>query len=309
MITTVTLNAAIDKTYYVSNFLLDHVNRVEEMYSEPGGKGNNVAKVLHTLGEVVIASGFAGGFNGKKISQELERLSIKNSFVPVKDESRICLNIIDPLTGESTEILESGPVISEEEWKQMKEKISRLSESSEIISFSGSLAKGLKPNAYAELIEIVNKAGKIAVLDSSGESLMEALSSKPYLIKPNIHELAQLVGKKELSEQEVVDTAKELQKEGIAVVVVSLGKEGLIAAFDNNTFKVTPPKMEIRNSVGSGDALVAGILSGLVQGYSLEKTLILGVACGTANALELKAGIVKRENVELIRKQVNVERI
>lgn len=309
MITTVTLNAAVDKTYYLSSFEEQKVNRVSRMYSEPGGKGINVAKVLQQLGTHVMATGFVGGFNGKYICTRLDNMGIEHRFVTVEGESRLCLNIIDETRRSQTEILESGPVISADEWERLKEQIDRLAAKSEFVVFSGSLPKGLKQDAYAELTRIVHQHDAKPIVDTSGVGLQMSLKEKPFMVKPNRDELISLMETDSLRENDILEVMGNWGEQGIPLVIVSLGSEGSLVSHNGEFFKVTPPVIEAVNAVGSGDAMVAGIAAGLASGLSTEETLTLATAVAAANALEHKAGSIDPHNVNTLKEKVHINRI
>ena len=309
MITTVTLNAAIDKTYALPSFQQGKVNRVQEVYSEPGGKGINVAKVLNTLQQEVVTTGFVGGFNGKYICARLDEMGIDHQFVQVKGESRLCLNVLDENSNTQTEILEPGPAIHRVAWERLKERVADLAAISEIVVFSGSLPKGLSADDYAQLIEIAHRHKAKPIVDTSGIALSLGLPKKPFMVKPNRDELAALLKTESLHEREIVDVMKEWHEDGIALVVVSLGSEGALVSHEGDVYKVTPPSVRAVNPVGSGDALVAGMAAGIVSGFSIEETLILATAVATANAMEDRAGCIDLDKVKRFKKAVHIKRI
>lgn len=310
MITTVTLNTAIDKTYFLKSFKSGQINRVHRMYSEPGGKGLNVAKVLHTLGVNVFATGFVGGFNGNYIETRLDQLGLKHQFVTVDGEARLCLNVVDEAQGAQTEILESGPTIGSEEWKRLQELIEELAAKSEFVIFSGSLPMGLRPDAYAQLIRIAHRQHAKAVLDTSGTSLMNSLSEKPFMVKPNREELAALMNTDWIDEQTILEVMKEWGgRGGIPLVIVSLGNEGSLISYKGTFFKVIPPEIEVVNPVGCGDTLVAGVVAGLLMDQEIEEALVLATSAAAANALERRAGVIDMDQVNRLKAKVHIERI
>jgi tagatose 6-phosphate kinase len=309
VITTVTLNAAIDKTYYMSGFDLNKINRVQQMYTEPGGKGINVAKVLKFLGIPVVASGFVGGFNGRGICRSLDMIGIDHQFVKVEGESRLCLNIIDEKQKIQTEILESGPLISEKEWEALKYKLSKLAAKSHFLIFSGSLAKGINKDAYSQLIKTAHENGAKSVLDTSGHALTEAISAIPYMIKPNREELSQLINKPSINNQDILNAMQLLYNDGISVVVVSLGAEGALVCYHGQFFKIVPPTVRSVNAVGCGDSIVAGISAGLYSNIGIENSLILGAAAAANNALQKNAGNINLEDIERLKSEVKIESV
>ncbi|WP_127585152.1 1-phosphofructokinase [Paenibacillus koleovorans] len=309
MITTVTLNAAIDKTYFVDGFELGRVSRASRMISYPGGKGVNVARVAYLLGGPVRATGFVGGSNGSYIERQLEQQGIANDFVRVEGESRLCLNIIDPVNGRSTELLEQGPEIEEAQAAAMKHKIRELAAQSKIVTLSGSLPKGLPASFYAELIAIVRAEGAMAFLDASGDALVQGIQAKPFLIKPNEDEVEKILGKKLERVEDVYSSVYQLMRDGIRCVVVSLGAEGSVAGYDGIVYRIHAPRIEAVNTVGCGDSFVAGMAVALERGDSIQQALKLATATGTANALMPEAGNVRLEDVSLFLEQVRIETI
>ncbi|GGH32101.1 1-phosphofructokinase [Paenibacillus segetis] len=290
MITTVTLNAAIDKTYYVSQFGPGHVHRVSRQIAEPGGKGINVAKVISLLGGKVAATGFIAGSSGSFIENSLMDRGIQTSFVRVPGESRVCLNIIDESNGSSTELLEQGPSVDQVAVKDIKETVHRLALQSSIVVLSGSLPPGAPAQLYADLIDIVKSTHARVFLDTSGAALNSGLQAQPYFVKPNEHELAAFLGRDQLAPTEWAEAAHKLAAEGIAQVCVTLGSRGSIAIIDGEGYHITPPTIQAVNTVGCGDSFVAGMAYAEERGDSPAEKLRIASAVAAANAMSDKAG-------------------
>lgn len=291
MITTVTLNAAVDKTYYMDSFDTHQVNRVRRVLTEPGGKGNNVAKIIKLLGGEVTASGCIGGDNGQLIDQLLQTRKISTDFIMVSGESRICLNIIDESSKySSTEFLEPGLTISSSQWTAIKQKVQQLAQWSTIIVFSGSLPQGVATNGYAELIAIAQQAGAHAFLDTSGAAFADSIQAKPYFIKPNQQELEQWTNTSLTTDQQYIDTAWLLIDRGIEKVCITRGSQGSIAIINKQVYQVISPSIQAINTVGCGDAFVAGMAFATSRQYDPIQQLKLASAVATANALSEKAG-------------------
>ncbi|CAG7635602.1 1-phosphofructokinase [Paenibacillus allorhizosphaerae] len=308
MITTVTLNAAIDKTYYLPRLEVGKLTRATRLYADPGGKGINVARVIQQLGLPVTATGFVAGSNGDYITRHLGKQGIAHDFVSVDGESRLCLNMIDETTGESTELLEPGPILTAEALDRFKQKLFELARKSYIVCFSGSLPQGVPAAYYAELIALVKAEGAIAFLDTSGEPLLQGVQAVPYFIKPNEHEVYHLFNERPATEGELLDKLRRLQQSGISLVSVSLGDKGSLSLYDGQLYRTAAPKVEAVNTVGCGDAFVAGMAVGLAQQLPVEEMMKLAIASGTANALSERAGNVSLEDVQRLRGQVTVER-
>ncbi|NEW08399.1 1-phosphofructokinase [Paenibacillus sp. SYP-B3998] len=306
MITTVTLNAAIDKTYYVKQFGLGDVQRVTRQIAEPGGKGNNVAKVIRLLGGDVTASGFAAGSSGSFIEGSLMERGIQTSFVRVPGESRVCLNIIDESNGTSTELLEQGPDINAAQIIEIKETLHRLALQSSVVVLSGSLPPGAPAQLYAELIGIIQSTNARAFLDTSGAALSSGLQAKPHFVKPNEQELAQWLGRDRLDEAEWPAAAEKLASEGIAQVCVTLGSRGAIAFIDGEGYQIIPPKIQAVNTVGCGDSFVAGMAFAEERGADPAEKLRIASAAAAANAMSDKAGHIDYQLFQEYVKQVKV---
>jgi tagatose 6-phosphate kinase len=309
MLTTVTLNAAIDKTYFLNSFPLGKVSRAQTMRVNPGGKGLNVARVAGQLGQPVLATGFVGGYNGRFIMDELNRQGIAHDFVQVEGESRLCLNMIDLSNRSSTEVLEPGPEITVEQVEEMKRKIRQLAAKSAIVALSGSVPRGTPTSIYAELITIAKAEGARVFLDASGDALMAGIAAVPEMIKPNEDEVERIIGKKLEREEDLFDSVRELMVRGIKRVIVTLGAAGSLAGVDGRLYRIRAPKLNAVNTVGCGDSFVAGMASAVLQGMNVEDSLRLATAAGSANALTEEAGNVRQEDVDALFKQTVIERL
>lgn len=307
MIATVTLNAAIDKTYYMTGFGLGRVQRVDRMLASAGGKGINVARVASQLGESVLALGFAGGANGRFIASQLDATGIPHDFTEIPGESRICLNIVDEADRSQTELLEPGPEVGPADLARMTEAVRRAASAHRVVVFSGSLPKGCPPDTYATLVRAAREAGAFVALDTSGAPLAAAIEAQPDLVKPNEDEIEALTGRPAADVDDLAASIRSLQERGIANVVVTLGARGALAASGGRLYRVHPPRIEAVNAVGSGDAMAAGLAAGIARGLPFAETLRLGAACGAANALMPSAGQVRPDDVSRLLAQVEIE--
>jgi tagatose 6-phosphate kinase len=305
-ITTVTLNAAIDKTYYLSQLEKGRVIRAEKVMATAGGKGVNVARVLRQLGhEEVTATGFVGGYNGRFIAEQVEQLGIAEEFVKVPGESRLCLNFIDRGDGSSTEVLEPGPDLWPEQAEQMREKLGLLASQSRLVIFSGSIPQGLSSDFYADLIRLASSSGAEVFLDTSGTALSQGIQAGPQWIKPNEDEIRPWMSG--TGEQATADAVIRLMHKGLSHVVVTLGADGALAGIRGDLYRVRIPVMETVNTVGSGDAFVAGFAYGHVRDWTPEQCLRHAAAAGCANALSPIAGDLRASDHERLCREVLVE--
>ena len=309
MITTVTLNASIDKAYHMDKDIENGtVMRVASCNNTAGGKGLNVARVAALCGADVKATGFCGGFNGKYLESLLEKDGLANAFVHVEQETRCCLNILDKKYG-STEYLEPGCSISEEEEKEFFDVFEKLAKESDVITLSGSLPKGVEADIYARLITKAKEQGAKVILDSSGESLKEGIKACPTLVKPNKDEMEMLFGIKIKNMEDVLTYAKKIYDTGIPYVAISLGGEGALLICKEGVYHGKPPKLDVVNTVGCGDSMVAAFAVALEENLTPQEALKKAVAVASANAMTAETGNFKQEDYEQIIEGVTVERV
>jgi tagatose 6-phosphate kinase len=309
MITTVTLNATMDKTCFLGDLQIGRVNRVPVMHCYPGGKGINAARVAHHLGCPVLTTGFVAGFNGSYIETELSKQGLLHDFVRVNGESRVSLNIIDRFNGKTTEILEHGPTIASDDVLAIKDKVRQVATYSSVIAICGSIPEGAPANLYADFIEIANQEGALTILDASGEALLAGIEARPTCVKPNEQELAAILGKMPEHDEEIYDAVRMLAGKGIACVAVSLGERGAVVGMNNEIFRINAPSVRPVNVVGSGDSFVGALCAGFYKKESLEECIRLAVASGTANVLTEEAGNIRMNDVKALLSQIEIEMV
>lgn len=295
MITTITLNVAVDKAYVIGK-LTDHtVMRVNRCTNTAGGKGLNVAKVVHLCGEDVQATGFVGGFNGAYVEDMLKKQNIPSRFVHVQGETRSCINVLDE-DGGSTEFLEPGEPIRPEEVQEFLDQFDDIIADSSVVTISGSVPKGVDVTMYAKLIEKIKAKGKKVILDTSGALLKESIKACPTMVKPNTDEIEDLLGIKVNNHKDLVEGAKKLHEMGIPVVVVSLGGDGALVVSDEGIFRGQPPKIEVVNTVGCGDSMTAAFAVAFARGLSVQEALRYAIAVSAANAMTMETGSFREED-------------
>ncbi len=309
MILTISLNPSVDISYKLDHFLINTVNRVEDVSKTAGGKGLNVSRVLRQLGEDVTASGFLGGSLGGFIRTQIELLKIEDKFVKINGETRNCIAIIHE--GKQTEILESGPVISESEATLFLKKFTNDVKQVDMVTISGSLPEGLPTNFYVNILKIAAGFHIPVLLDTNGALLTSILNSeyKPFLIKPNEEEFSELMGLQKVNQLQIIEGLKSGLFEDIPWVVVTLGADGAIIKHGQTLYKARAPKIEAINPVGSGDSVIGGFASGISRGLVDKELIKFGLAMGVLNALEEKTGHIDVEKVEWAIKQMVVEKI
>jgi 1-phosphofructokinase family hexose kinase len=315
MIVTVTLNTAIDKTLSVPNFRLGRRHRTVEQTTMPGGKGVNVARVLKTLGAPVIATGLAGGATGTRIVDQLTQLSVLSDFVRIGEESRTNTAVIDPTTGEQTEINERGPKVSEREVELFVDKLLYLAKGASWCVFAGSLPREVDVDIYAHLIRELRKLGVTTIVDTDGEPLRRAVRAEPDVISPNVLESEELVGHEFNDDEDRMIAVQEMRELGARDAVMTM-PDGCFAQLTPSDrpepvlfrVRVRPGAIEPRATVGSGDAFLAGFVAARYQGRDQADALAFGVACGAESTQHLGAGLVDPDRVERLLADVEVER-
>lgn len=309
-ILTVSLNAAVDVTYVVDQFRVGKINLVGEMTRVSGGKANNAARVLVALGQNVIATGFVGGTAGQFIRTDLRQRGIQTEFVTTDGENRTCTSIFDPAGRTLTEVREKGPTLTEGDADRFLTRFRSLVRQVDLVVISGSLPPGIPADYYARLVSEGYRTAQVrTIVDASGEALRQAAKAQPYLVKPNLEELEEWAGTRLPDDAAVLKAARRLMEAGPLVVAVSLGARGLILVAPNGAWQAVPPQVEAVNTVGSGDSLVAGFATGLLQELPATEILQLAVGCGTANALNNEVALVQAEDLARIQPKVRVERI
>ena len=303
---TVTLNAAVDKTYTVPGFAVDRVQRPAETRVFAGGKGINVARVTRTLGGEVLATGFLGGRSGQQIAQCLDAEGIAHDFVTVEQESRVCSIILDPEGGTETILNEVGPSVTAGECRALLDRLRELLPGCQAVVFSGSLPPGVPPSFYADVIRLAQDAfGVPAVLDTSGDALRFGVGAKPFLVKPNVQELEAL----SVGGDGWGGSASALRRQGVDLALITSGKRGAVVASADGLWEAVPPPLTALSAIGSGDSLTAGFVWAWGQGRGCAEALKLGVAAGAANALVYGSGFCTREQILAIAARVTVNKL
>lgn len=308
MILVINLNASLDKRYALPDLEKGKVARARQVENTPGGKGIHVANVATILGEDCLATGFLGGKTGEFIADKLGAYGIRHDFIAIGGETRACLAILTD-DGAQTEILEPGPEISDEEMNDFMAAYRTLLARAEIVVASGSAPKRVSTGVYAELIALANASGKKFFLDTSGELLARGIAAKPYFIKPNRDEIEALTGRKIGGAEDAIRELQKFAESGIAIAAISLGAEGSVVGCRGECYKVTLPRVNVVNPVGSGDAYVAGMATAIRRGWRIEDAIRFASACGTANAMERESGFVTKRTVEELVSRIIVTKI
>ncbi len=306
MITTVTLNASIDKAYYMTQKIENGtVMRVAKTCNSAGGKGLNVARAARICGSKVKATGLVGGYNGKYLEALLHEDGIPYEFEHIGGETRSCINILDPGYG-STEYLEEGCEVTESEERSFLKSFPEMIKESDVVTISGSVPVGMSKDVYQKMIHIIKEQGKQVILDTSGECLEHGVKALPTMVKPNQDEIELLFHTQIHHRREVIDYAKKIYQKGIPYVVISLGGDGALLVCEKGIYQGKPPKMEVVNTVGCGDSMVGAFAAAFERKMEPEEALEYAVAVASANALSPYTGNFEAEKIEEIRKKVEI---
>ena len=284
MIYTVTFNPSLDYVIQVDKLVPGEINRTTHEAVYPGGKGNNVSVILSNLGHSSKALGFTAGFTGEALENMLKEFGCDTAFIRLPEGStRINVKIN---AGEETEINGQGPVITEEAQQALFEQLDALKKE-DILVLAGSIPNTLPSDIYERILEHLQGRGIHFVVDATKDLLLKVLKYHPFLIKPNNHELGEMFGVTLKTRDEIVAYAKKLRKMGAENVLVSMAGDGAILLTEEGViYEAKPPKGKVLNSVGAGDSMVAGFLTGYLNTGDYEKAFRLGVVTGSATAFQ-----------------------
>jgi 1-phosphofructokinase family hexose kinase len=312
VILTVTLNAAIDRTVAVPSFRLGYRHRAVERRTVAGGKGVNVARALKLLGRPVIATGLAGGPTGTRILEQLTEESILNDFTRISDESRTNLAVIDPTSGEQTEINERGPNVAAGEVDRFVEKLLYLAQGAAFCVIAGSVPPGVDPDVYGRLVTQLKELGLSVLLDAEGEPMRAGLRAGPAVVAPNLAEAEEAVGHEFNDPDDLLLGLQSLIEMGAGEAIITR-EAGCVAILgepaERRRFEAEIEALEPVATVGSGDAFLAGYLAARYQGAPTRECLAYGVACGAESTQHFGAGTIDPGEVERLLGQVEVREL
>ena len=309
MILCIGTTPAIQRVMIFRKLTLDAVNRAVTTLDGPSGKSVNVAKVLKTLGEHPVGTGFLGGNRGELLRLALAEKEVESDFVTVSTPTRQCITVIDDSAGTHTELVEESQPVKREDFEKLTAIIRLRMPQSRAAVMSGTIVAGGSAAFYFDCTKLAGTAGVFSVVDAHGTALIEALKAKPGLVKPNRSELAMTMERQLRSAADVKEAMCELRERGARQIVVTAGREPTLA-FDGKKFwQVSVPEIIPKNPIGSGDAFTAGLVSRLVRGDDLGEACRWGNAAGAANALTVMPGELNRLDVERLAKDIQVQKI
>ncbi len=308
-IITLTLNPAIDKSTIVESLIPEKKLKCSQPKYEPGGGGINVSRAIKHLGGESTAIYLSGGYSGLFFDQLLEAEKINIRPITCKGHTRENLIVFEQSTGKQFRFGMPGPLVEKEEWEKILNIIGD-GENIEYLVASGSIPAGVTPDIFSSLSQIAQQKNIKFIADTSGEALQNALHEGLFLIKPNLNELSSLVGKTELSIEEVPLLASTFIESGkCKYMVVSLGALGAMMVTDKECIQLIPPKVKSISTVGAGDSMVAGITYSLSEGKTIHEAVKYGIACGTAATLNPGTELCHKKDADEIFKNIIEKKI
>jgi len=297
-IVTITFSPSIDKSTSVPSLAPEKKLRCAVPVLQPGGGGINVARAIHQLGGEALAIFPSGGYTGKFFNHLLEKENIPSVIIETNQETRENIVVLDESNNKQYRFGFPDAGLEKKDWKACLEAVENINDV-EFIVASGSLPEGVPLDIYGQLAKMAKRKNAKLVIDTSGEALKHAVLEGVYLIKPNLGELSELAGKERIEPDDIESIASDiLQKDHAEIVVISLGKEGAMLVTENETYKAIAPDVKSKSTVGAGDSMVAGIVYSLSLGWSLEKALKYGVACGSAATMNPGTELCKKKDAD-----------
>lgn len=299
------LTPALQELREFERFACGEVNRASAVLRSAAGKGVNVGRVLCQLGGNPLVLGFAGGDTGRAVRASLKQDGVPQEFTTTRAPTRVCTTILDCATGATTELVEEAALPTPSEWRRFFAAVERNRRRANRMVIAGALMPGAKPDVYRQLADM----GLPLVIDSQKEPLLVTLPTRPLLVKLNVHELSNTLERRLTGQRAILAAGRELVARGARNAVVTDGAKGAWLVSPRGVWHCRPPRIDVVNPIGSGDAVTAGICRGIDRRRSMPEAVRLGIACGTANALTRAAGTVMPEDIRRIEPRVRVRRV
>lgn len=306
-ILTIALNPSIDVTLWTDGLLPDATNRVTAERREAGGKAINVARVLNTFGQNVVCLAVVGEDNAREFSEYLKSdgLCFELLNIPGMIRENLTLRVGD----ETVKLNRRGPALSRMMIGALMQMIKTRLQAEDIAVFSGSLPENVDAQDFAELVLATKQTGARVVLDCDALRPEHIQLIRPWLIKPNIHELRTMLSRPCDTEESILQAAHDLQEMGVENALISMGSSGVICASAEGVFRTKAPKVEVKSTVAAGDSTVGGFITGFVNGQPIAECLRLAVACGTDCVTHDGSTTASREGVEALLKNMVTEKL
>ncbi len=305
MILTIGTTPAIARTMIFEDVKINDVNRAKSVLVSAAGKAVNVARVLRTLDEEVTCLGFAGGETGGILRRELAAMGVVDEMIEVDAPTRVCVTVVDKSKMGSTELIEEASPAGENAWKSIYSRINALVPKCKFVVMSGTIAPDGPVDFYARVCRAAAGYSVPTLVDATGDALLATLEHHPTIIKPNFSELLATLGGK----KSPIDLSRELCQRGAQWCVVTGGADRILVRDKRSVWNITPPKVRVTSTIGSGDAFAAGLASGIVRGMTVSEAAVFATACGSANAETPQAGFVQKPRVEELQKYVRIQQL
>lgn len=288
---------------------VDDANRVQAECLFAGGKGIDVSRAIRHLGGDSMALGFIGGHNGQILVDMLKAEGVTPYFTPISQETRRDIIINRVRRGGQTLLNARGPAVTAEEWRSFLTHLRMLDLRDAYVVLGGSLPRGLPIDAYRQVVSLVQGRGARAILDADGPCLREGLKAKPFAVKPNLNELRRATKRRLTTDQQMLAAATALHEKGVAIVIVSLGRRGLLVVSGTECLRAIPPSVKVRSTVGAGDSTVAGFVFCHAAGKALEDCVRFATASGTAATLAPGNQLCQARDVQRLLAKVRLSRV
>jgi len=300
---TITLNPAIDVTIQLNELQVGEVNRQESVEIHAAGKGLNIAQVLKDLGHEVIVSGFLGTTNRQIFDNHFKEAQFQPEFIYIEGETRQNIKIAEH-SGRMTDLNGKGFLVSELDKKNLFQKIEMILPQVDVIAIAGSLPQGFSIDELKQLIKLIQGQGKKVALDTSGKALVAAIECQPWMIKPNTDELVesyQLPAATYAEQKKLFENLAEIEH-----VVISMGEDGVNWLHNTHPLHAKAPKVVVKSTVGAGDSLLAGMIHGLMNGFSAEETLKTATAIASHAVTQIGFRIPNVEMLNQLKAQTTI---
>lgn len=305
----VTPNPSIDRTTAVPDFAVGGVCRAVSVTAICGGKGVNVARVLHRLGWPAIAAGPIGGHTGQHAAALAGAEGLRTAWTWVTADTRVSAIIVDPGTGDATVVNEPGPMIAPNDWDRLIDDTATMARNCAAVAISGSFPRSVSEDEITRLIRTTYFACQDIYVDTSGPALAQAIAAGAPVIKVNGEELGVVLGETVETHAQAIDAGRRVARQGIAIVAITLGGDGAVLVDATGAWTATAPHVEVVNPVGSGDAFLAGLAVGRASRRPPDECLRYAVATGTANALGFSGGEVSPQDVDRLLPDIVVTQV
>lgn len=305
----VDLTPAVQEIRVFASVELGGVNRGVSISHSPAGKGTNTAHVVKTIGPEPLLTGFVGGATGTFHRRGVRALGIRTAFITTTARTRVCVTLIERESHRVTELIEEAALPTPQEWREFHRAFTRLISQASVLTLSGALMPGAPATVYRDLAAAAAGKHVPAIVDSQRAPLLESLTARPFLAKLNVRELENTLGTTMKTPHAIVTGARKLLARGAQNVLVTQGECGAWLMDAEAAWHFKTPRVTVCNSIGSGDAVTAGIASGLSRKQSLLEAVRLGVACGAANVLTPTPGTVDLADVKRLLAKVTCRRM